>query len=1472
VAKYELIPGSGRLRVTTRADVVKAAQEILPARSSLSFNDWVQMFNYGGVQYPYLPSMSLGQEIEPPDPTFAGYVRGAYKSNGVVFACMAARMLLFSEARFQFRQLRSGRPGDLFGTTALRPLEEPWPNGTTGDLLSRAINDADLAGNFYAVGLQERIYRLRPDWVTIVLGSRLEPDDPQLAVDCEVLGYIYRPGGVPNAEQATVLRAEQVAHFAPYPDPEARYRGMSWITPVIREIMADQAATNHSQQYFEKGATPNIAVSLDPAVTGDEFLEFVRMFEQRHSDLTDAYRTIFLGGGATITPVGSTMQQADFANTRGTSETRICMAARVPPIIVGTEVGLRSSTYSNYGEARRAFADLTMRPMWRQIAGAFASIIDVPDAAELWYDDRDVAFLQEDVKDGAEIMEADARSIRTLSDGGFDPQSVVDAVVAGDLRRLKHSGLLPVQVQPPGSPKPGSEPKADGGSNGKPATEDAAPSRRVLPFRAGYVESQHPRDPGGQHGGEWIAKGTTAEGAVASVEATAESVGQALEDSKAQIASKAQEVYDAWSQDEEGADDEYGGGGICDAVNGEIQGVIAGWLPEGVEIVDGGAEGEDHAWTIVVGPDFAYNVDIPPGVYESGGGYSWKKIPGVTIGPDHVAIDRLPDEWVSDLHDMLAGEGGDEYMSDIQAEIIARAGYKAGQPRDPGGDFGGRWVKAGTAAKDEGTKREKVKASKASAQAKLAKEAVTKAPKPEVPVKAPERAGGGSGIPIPADLNEWERWDAELVPVKAMMPLRDQVETTDPEKIAKLLADILKEGIREPITLDHSVTDGRTYVSEGNNRLEAARDAGYVYVPVRVITVGKVAERHGGRMLPPVRTVMTTDAGEVDIPQYTFPSAIGLPVLQANGPYSAMTGHPVTLALDGLKEHLAETLVENVVENLGRATWDESKHPRDPGGEKGGEWISKGATAADDPREPGSTEPAVVEGDTLDEMLRNMGAMDLEIGPETHPERYMIHPKSGFTVANPDVTYTMSVPPRQEDGGKLPPRVVDVRESGMMPPKDYPDAKPLGFGRWAISEPRPPDYLFRAVSEAEYQGILKRGYMQSDQRMNLSQAEGTVTAFSNPSYYLPGALASDKPGTYEGRIIRIGYRDEDGWRHDTDDYVKTSKPVPASRIDMVTPKLVRQVTPRPGKDWNDIGPWEKARAYVESEHPRDPGGPGGGQWIKKGTTAAGAATTAPAAGVEPGQVVKGDTAERLLGEARDTQELYLGEDGRYVPERLALQDEIIGHFLDAAHGEVQQNPATLFMIGGTASGKSTAIGRFDEEFPNAVLVNPDEIKEMLPEYQEMIEAGDSYAAWGTHEESSDIAKKLLSVVNERNYNAIVDGTGDSGPGVFEGKVAKAEAAGRRTKVVYVDVPTDVAVERAMTRARKTGRMVPESEIRKIHQAVAARHAEWAGNIGDWEVWATESGEPRMIAEREHGDLIVYDKGRYQQTLDKGKSG
>lgn len=428
----------------------------------LSFDEWMNYFTYGGNTYTFGLQQTLQGNRERVAGDFTGLTAGAYKGNGIVFACMGLRLRVFSEARFQFRQLRSGRPGELFGTEALRPLESPWPNGTTGDLLARAIQDADLGGNFFVVRRGRRLRRLRPDWVTIVMGSPNDPDLEMWDPDSEFLGIIYVPGGPASGKPPQTFSAEQVAHFAPIPDPISPYRGMSWMTPLIREIEGDVAATTHKLKFFENGATPNMVVKNVPGDAPKQFKEWVAAFNEGHEGLANAYRTVFLGGAADATVVGANLRQLDFKLTQGAGETRIAAAAGTPPVLVGLSEGLQAATYSNYGQARRAFADETMRPTWRNFAGSLSRVIDVPGGAELWYDDRDIPFLAEDVKDEAEVRRVEAATIRELVDGGYTPESVVDAVKSGDWSRLKHTGLFSVQLQPPQTTTPQLAPESEG--------------------------------------------------------------------------------------------------------------------------------------------------------------------------------------------------------------------------------------------------------------------------------------------------------------------------------------------------------------------------------------------------------------------------------------------------------------------------------------------------------------------------------------------------------------------------------------------------------------------------------------------------------------------------------------------------------------------------------------------------------------------------------------------------------------------------------------------------------------------------------------------------------------------------------------------------------------------------------------------------------------------------------------------------
>lgn len=427
-------------------------------RSTLSFDDYLKLlnsFSFGGHTYGL--NQTLTGNADEIGGEFVGLSQMAYKRNAIVFACMAARMDLFSQARFRYQRFRDGQPDEMFGDRSLSILEEPWPTGTTGDLLARALVYADLAGNAFPVRRKgTNVIRLpRPDWVTMVLGSMREPDMSADAMDAELIGIVYHPGGRNSGRTPEVFLRGEFAHFAPYPDPEAPWRGMSWLVPVVREIQADSSATSHKLKFFEQGATPNMVVSLDKDIGLEAYNAFVDAMEKDHAGLANAYRTLYLGGGAKVEVVGKDLQQLDFKATQGAGETRIIGASGMHPVILPASEGMQGSSLNagNFAAARRIVADKTLRSLWSKFAGSMQAIVPPPAGSRLWVDEKDIPFLREDAKDRAEILQIKAAAARQLADGGWVPDEVIAAVEAEDIRLLigSHTGKLSVQLQEPGT-------------------------------------------------------------------------------------------------------------------------------------------------------------------------------------------------------------------------------------------------------------------------------------------------------------------------------------------------------------------------------------------------------------------------------------------------------------------------------------------------------------------------------------------------------------------------------------------------------------------------------------------------------------------------------------------------------------------------------------------------------------------------------------------------------------------------------------------------------------------------------------------------------------------------------------------------------------------------------------------------------------------------------------------------------------
>jgi phage portal protein BeeE len=435
----------------------RADKEIRRAAvSSLSpdFSSWTYP---GASNAAFLVSTWNALETERIIPTFVSQTSAGYASNTVVFSVILARLMLFTEARFKFQNLSDGR---LRGNTDLLKLERPWPNGTTGELLARMEQDSSLAGNSYTWDAEEQLVRFRPDMITIV--SQLVSDNLGRQYR-RVIGYFWDPKIAGDyVSEPQYFTVDEVAHYSPIPDPLANFRGMSWLTPVAREIQADQGFTDYKISYIENAATPNLMVKYDQELDPTTIKRLQAQIEARHSGVDKAFKTVILDQGGDLEVVGSTLEEMNFSTVQAAGENRIAAAGGVPGIVVGLKEGLMAATYSNYSQALRRFADITMRPLWRMACAALSPLVQIPPGTMLWYDVSNVAALNQGERDKADTNYTNAQAIKELTDAGYTRESVIIAVSSGDMNHLVVDNKI---EQPPQIQNGNGRPALTGGNN-----------------------------------------------------------------------------------------------------------------------------------------------------------------------------------------------------------------------------------------------------------------------------------------------------------------------------------------------------------------------------------------------------------------------------------------------------------------------------------------------------------------------------------------------------------------------------------------------------------------------------------------------------------------------------------------------------------------------------------------------------------------------------------------------------------------------------------------------------------------------------------------------------------------------------------------------------------------------------------------------------------------------------------------------
>jgi predicted ABC-type ATPase len=266
---------------------------------------------------------------------------------------------------------------------------------------------------------------------------------------------------------------------------------------------------------------------------------------------------------------------------------------------------------------------------------------------------------------------------------------------------------------------------------------------------------------------------------------------------------------------------------------------------------------------------------------------------------------------------------------------------------------------------------------------------------------------------------------------------------------------------------------------------------------------------------------------------------------------------------------------------------------------------------------------------------------------------------------------------------------------------------------------------------------------------------------------------------------------------------------------------------------------------------------------------------------------KGDKAWEILGDEKDTLAKFTNDNGDWTPERTQLHNDIIAaHFADKTPPPTGERSA-FFTAGGGASGKSGMRFNYkgqdvDLDFlevqGDTVYIDPDRIKKMIPEYKEMQDAGDAYAAGAVHEESSILSKMIAARARKEGYNVVFDTTGSSGR--FLKNIQDYADMGYKTHVSMVSIPTNTAISRSITRALKKGgksegRFVAISALKQAHKDASLQLIKWQKmkDITEWRVYDNSGDSIKLVAEKKTGQKpAVYDDKTFKDIKNKANEG
>jgi len=305
-------------------------------------------------------NLDVGQASYP-DVNYANFASEGYGKNEIVHACI--RELATSAASPRYYVQAPSTDGGIVevDTGLLYDLTtKPNPYADWYSFIERLVTFLMVAGNAYVIKERGRndqvsaMFLLRPDRVAIVSG------------DYGAESYIYTVGGTEYG-----VAARDMCHLA-LPNPGGDIYGLSPLQVASRTVNLDLNMTDFAKVYFQNAGVPSGLLKVKRRLTSQEEASTIRArWRSQFGGINNFHRIAILDDDAEYQPMSNSPKDMELSGLHDLTESRICAVFGVPPILVGANVGLQRSTFSNYREARLAFHSETLEPMVARILRYF---------------------------------------------------------------------------------------------------------------------------------------------------------------------------------------------------------------------------------------------------------------------------------------------------------------------------------------------------------------------------------------------------------------------------------------------------------------------------------------------------------------------------------------------------------------------------------------------------------------------------------------------------------------------------------------------------------------------------------------------------------------------------------------------------------------------------------------------------------------------------------------------------------------------------------------------------------------------------------------------------------------------------------------------------------------------------------------------------------------------------------------------